>query len=317
MEFNILISELKNGCQFDGFYVLKEASIKTTSTGKPYINGIISDKTGSIDFKIWDYVDSSIINEVGKVVKVRGEVAEFKGNLQVNVAKIRLAQDDDIYDIEDLVPVAPIDREKAIDELYGYIDSIDDEDYKNICHAIIDEHIEKFKVIPAAKSVHHSFISGLLMHTINMLKIADFLSGVYSDFIVRDLLIAGTMLHDFMKEEEYSFSDLGIAVDYSTKGQLLGHLVMGAEEVAAVAKEIGMDEQKSMLLQHLILSHHGEPEFGAAVKPMCAEAELLSYIDLLDSRMEIYAENLLTIEKGKFSQQGLFALGGKKIYNHN
>ena len=146
-----------------------------------------------------------------------------------------------------------------------------------------------------------------------MLRTADFLAGLYPEVIDRSLLLAGTLLHDFGKEREFAFSDLGIVTEYSTAGQLLGHLVMGAQEAADAARELGIPEEKSMLLQHLLLSHHGEPEFGAAVRPMWAE--LLSYIDLIDSRMEIYAETLPTVPAGSFSAR-IFALE-KKIYHHN
>ena len=152
------------------------------------------------------------------------------------------------------------------------------------------------------------------MHTSNMLRTADFLSDIYCEIIDRSLLMAGTLLHDFAKKEEFLFSELGLATNYSVKGQLLGHLVMGAQEVAQTAAELGIPEEKSILLQHMLLSHHGQPEFGAAVVPMCAEAELLSEIDLIDSRMEIYAENLSEIPEGTFTNR-IFALE-KKIYKH-
>ena len=152
------------------------------------------------------------------------------------------------------------------------------------------------------------------MHTANMMAMADFLSGQYASVIDRSLLLTGTLLHDFAKEIEFRFSDLGIVTDYSVKGQLLGHLVMGAQEVAQVCAELGTPEEKSLLLQHMILSHHGEPEYGAAVKPMFAEAELLSYIDMVDSRMEIYAELLPSVAEGSFSSR-VFALD-KRIYHH-
>ncbi|MBQ2178624.1 MAG: HD domain-containing protein, partial [Oscillospiraceae bacterium] len=152
------------------------------------------------------------------------------------------------------------------------------------------------------------------MHTANMLRTADYLAGLYADTVDRSLLLAGTLLHDFAKEQEFAFSELGLVTDYSVKGELLGHLVMGAQEVAAVAKELGVPEEKSVLLQHMILSHHGEPEFGAAVRPMCAESELLSLIDQIDSRMEIYREALSDLTPGRFSQR-IFALD-KKIYAH-
>jgi 3'-5' exoribonuclease len=148
-----------------------------------------------------------------------------------------------------------------------------------------------------------------------MLETADFLAGLYEPVIDRSLLIAGTLLHDFAKCEEFTTSQLGLVTDYSMKGQLLGHLVMGAHEVANVAAELHVPEEKSVLLQHLILSHHGEPEFGAAVRPMCAEGELLSYIDMIDSRMEIYRETLEEIPAGEFSRR-IFALD-RRIYHHN
>ena len=159
------------------------------------------------------------------------------------------------------------------------------------------------------------FLSGLLMHTLNMLRLADFLAMQYADTVDRSLLLAGTLLHDFGKEQEFTFSDLGLVTDYSTKGQLLGHLVMGAQEVGEAAAQLGIPEEKSVLLQHLLLSHHGEPQFGAAVLPQCAEAELLSLIDQIDSRMEIYREVLAPLKAGEFSQR-VFALDNRRVYKH-
>ena len=130
--------------------------------------------------------------------------------------------------------------------------------------------------------------------------------------IDRDLLLTGTLLHDFAKSKEFAFSELGLVTNYSTGGQLLGHLVMGAQEVADTAKELGIPNDKSMLVQHMILSHHGEPEFGAAVRPLFAEAELLSCIDMIDSRMEIYREVLNDLSVGEFSDR-IFALE-RRVY---
>ena len=153
------------------------------------------------------------------------------------------------------------------------------------------------------------------MHTWYMLRTADFLAGLYKDVINRDLLMAGTLLHDFAKAEEFAFSELGLVTEYSTKGQLLGHLVMGAQQVAKAAEELGVPEDKSVLLQHMLLSHHGQPEFGAAVLPQCAESELLSMIDMIDSRMEIYQEAMEETPVGEFSKR-IFALE-KRIYHHD
>ena len=152
------------------------------------------------------------------------------------------------------------------------------------------------------------------LDTLAMLRLADHLAGAYRGVVDRSLLLAGTLLHDVAKEEEFTRSELGLVTDYSVKGQLLGHLVMGAQAAARAAEACGMPEEKSVLLQHMILSHHGEPEFGAAVRPMCAESELLSCIDIIDSRMEIYREALAQVPVGEFSSR-IFALE-KKIYHH-
>ena len=300
MEYNKLIADMISGDEVEGFYILKDAYPKTTAAGKPFLSATAADRTGTIDLKVWDYSGpiGNAPSDTGKVIKLRGVVSDFKGMPQITVSRIRLAVPADNYDLSALVPVAPIDIERAMQDIRAMLDTMGDEDYKGVALTMLERHIDAFRSIPAGKSVHHSFLSGLLMHTYNMLQTADFLAGLYAEIIDRSLLLTGTLLHDFAKEREFVFSDLGIVTDYSTKGQLLGHLVMGAQEVAEVCRERSVPEEKSVLLQHLILSHHGEPEFGAAVRPMCAEAELLSYIDLIDSRMEIYAENLPDVPVG-------------------
>ena len=316
MEYDKPIADMIPGDEVEGFYILKDAHQKTTAAGKPFLSGSIADRSGSMDIKVWDYSGpvGGTPSDTGKVIKLRGVVSEFKGMPQLTVSRIRMTAPADRYDTAALVPVAPIDPDEALNDIRRMLDSLTDADYRAAAKTMLQRHLEAFRQIPAAKSVHHSFLSGLLMHTSNMLKMADFLAGLYAEIIDRSLLLTGTLLHDFAKEREFVFSDLGIVTDYSTKGQLLGHLVMGAREAAEVCSEVGVPEEKSVLLQHLILSHHGEPEFGAAVRPMCAEAELLSYIDLIDSRMEIYAENLPDVPVGTFSNR-IFSLD-KKIYHH-
>ena len=312
MEYNKLIAEMSNTDDIEGFYILKTAFLKTTAAGKPFLSGSLSDRSGSIDIKVWDYSGPISAGDEGKVVKIRGSVSEFRGSPQISVERIRLADDNDTYNLSALVPVAPIDVDATMAEVERLIKSISDPDYRKICETMMARHEEAIKSIPAAKSVHHSFISGLLMHTATMMKAADFMADLYGDIIDRNLLLAGTFLHDIAKEKEFTFSQLGLVTEYSVKGQLLGHLVMGAQEVASVAAELGIPDDKSALLQHMILSHHGEPEFGAAVKPICAESELLSQIDMIDSRMEIYRETLANLQPGEVSGR-IFALD-KRIY---
>ncbi len=315
MEFNRLIRDFEKGIEIEGFYILKNATPKTTAAGKAYLNAVLADRTGTIEAKLWDYTGPIGLADEGKVVKIRGNVTEYRGELQVTIERIRMPVVGDKYEMDDLVSSAPIDVDEYYEKLTGYVDSITDEDYRKICAAMLERHSAQLKDIPAAKSMHHSFLHGLLMHTVDMLKTADFLAGHYAEVIDRSLLIAGTMLHDIAKIEEFTFSELGLVSDYALKGQLLGHLTMGAEEVGRLAEELGAPEEKAILLRHMLLSHHGEPEYGAAVRPMCAEAELLSYIDLIDSRMEIYAEVLEDVPAGKFSGR-VAALDGKRLYSH-
>lgn len=315
MEYNKNVKDMVPGDKVEGFYILKEAYQKISSNGKPFLSAVIADKTGTMDVKVWDYAGPVGTQEdVGKIIKIRGDVSEFKGNPQLSLSNIRMALPEDNCDTVRLVAAAPIDKDETVRKVRALVDSMEDADYRQVARTMLERHLETFANIPAAKSVHHSFLSGLLMHTANMMAMADFLSGQYASVIDRSLLLTGTLLHDFAKEIEFRFSDLGIVTDYSVKGQLLGHLVMGAQEVAQVCAELGTPEEKSLLLQHMILSHHGEPEYGAAVKPMFAEAELLSYIDMVDSRMEIYAELLPSVAEGSFSGR-VFALD-KRIYRH-
>lgn len=314
MEYNKLITDMTLGDEVEGFYVLKAAYPKTTASGKPFLSATLSDKTGAIEIKVWDYTGPIASADEGKVVKIRGNVGEYRGTPQITADRIRLADENDQYDVSALVPVAPIDVDATMDELKKLIASIKDEDYRKVCQIFLEQHYDAWKNTPAAKSVHHGFLSGLLMHTTTMMKIADFLAGLYGDIIDRSLLLAGTFLHDFGKQQEFTLSQLGLVTDYSVKGQLLGHLVIGAQEVAQFAARLGTPEDKSILLQHMILSHHGEPEFGAAVKPICAESELLSQIDMIDSRMEIYRETLQDMQVGEVSNR-IFALD-KRVYRH-
>ena len=309
---NPALADLKVGDEIDGFYLLTEATVRTSANGSRFLAATLSDRSGSLDLKMWDYTGAVGTDDSGSAVRVRGTVSDYRGAKQLTARMLRLAGEQDGVDPELLVPTAPMDAEKAAQEIRNLLRSIQDEDYRRIAETLYMRNESKFRSVPAAKSVHHGFRGGLLMHTVNMLRTADYLAELYCEVLDRDLLLTGTLLHDIAKIREFRLSPLGMVKDYSVEGQLLGHLVMGAQEVASAAEELGTPEEKALLLQHLILSHHGEPEFGAAVRPMCAEAELLHLIDMIDSRMEIYAESLQTIPAGSFSDR-IYALE-KRIY---
>ena len=298
-----------------GFYILQTASIRTTGGGKTFLSASVSDRTGSVNVIFWDYNGPIRSTDEGKIVFLRGQICEFKGALQITLEAIRPASEADTYDVSRLVPTAPIDADQMYADILSLVEAIQDPDYQAVAKEFLNCHSESFREIPAAKSVHHGFLHGLLMHTGNMVKIACYLADLYPQVINKDLLVTGTLIHDFAKREEFTFSQLGLVSGYSVQGDLLGHRVMGAQEGAEVCWDLEIPEEKSMLLQHLLLSHHGKPEYGAAVVPMCAEAELLSLIDAIDSRMEIYRENLEQTPLGEFSER-IFALDGRRAYHH-
>lgn len=315
MEQHTPLNQLRVNDEVQGFYLLKSAYAKTNKNGKPFLSAVLEDAGGSMDAKLWEY-DNSTVGEqdAGRIVYVTGTVTEFMGALQLRINALRLRRPEEPVDLTALTPSAPIDADAVLARVWQLVESIEDADYRAIATMMLQRREQDFRSIPAAKSVHHGFVGGLLMHTANMLEQADFLSRLYGPIINRSLLLAGTLLHDFGKMKEFSFSELGLVTEYSTEGQLLGHLVIGAEWVAAAARKLGIPEEKSLLLRHLILSHHGEPEFGAAVVPVCMESELLHLIDKIDSRVEIYRKAFEEVPVGAFSSR-IFALE-HRVYHH-
>ena len=315
MEQHIPLNQLRVNDEVQGFYLLKSAYAKTNKNGKPFLSAVLEDAGGSMGAKLWEY-DNSTVGEqdAGRIVYVTGTVTEFMGALQLRINALRLRRPEEAVDLTALTPSAPIDADAVLGRVWQLVESIEDDDYRAIATMMLQRREQDFRSIPAAKSVHHGFVGGLLMHTANMLEQADFLSRLYGSTINRSLLLAGTLLHDFGKMKEFSFSELGLVTEYSTEGQLLGHLVIGAEWVAAAARKLGIPEEKSLLLRHLILSHHGEPEFGAAVVPVCMESELLHLIDKIDSRVEIYRKAFEEVPVGAFSSR-IFALE-HRVYHH-
>ena len=296
----------------EGFYLLKNPAPKTTQNGKDFLSFKLADASGEIEGIFWDY-DGNLHNTcAGKPVKVRGTVSDYNGKKQFTVIQIRPATEGDQLDMNALVPTAPIDPKQTYGQLVNLIDTIQDPEYKNLCVEMLARNRELLCCIPAAKSVHHAFRYGLLMHTYFMMRHVDYMSRFYP-FVNRDLLMTGTFCHDLAKAKEYDLSPVGMVTDYSVPGNLLGHLYLGAVEVFRVSQEIGISEEKSMLLQHMLLSHHGKLEYGAAVVPKTAEAMLLSMIDDLDAKMELLREALEGAATGM--TESVWPLG-YKLYSH-
>ena len=177
MEYNKRICDMAVGDQVEGFYVLKTAQGRTSNNGRPFLAAVVSDRTGSIDAKAWDYAGPISAADEGQVLKIRGTVTEFRGALQLNMERLRRTEPRDSVDKSALVATAPVDGEKAWAEVERLVESIADLDYRSVCRRLLEEKGEALRTIPAAKSVHHSFLGGLLMHTWTMLRAASFWRG--------------------------------------------------------------------------------------------------------------------------------------------
>ncbi len=313
MSSHNFINTLICGDQINGYYIANSMQVCTAKNGNPYLAITLQDRTGTISGKFWDYSGSLSAENAGEVVRVSGTVSEYRGKPQITLQECLLADDSEV-EHSDLVPVAPIDVDAYMAEMDRMIYSILDQDLRKICSYILSKYRTQIRVWPAAKSVHHAFRSGLLMHTVDMMHTAESLVQYYGDTIDRDLLLAGTFLHDIGKLWEFKLSKLGLAVDYTSQGLLLGHPAIGAQLLTEVQDVSLISDERLSLLQHMLLSHHGKREYGAAVEPQCVEAELLSAIDMMDSRKEIYRTATAQSENTNLSEY-IPALG-RRVYVH-
>jgi 3'-5' exoribonuclease len=287
--------------------------LSKTKTGKPYLEGQLMDHESAIDLRLWEYTGPLSEENSGTIMCVTGSIGEYNGRLQANLLTMRPALPLDKYKVEDLVPSAPIDADSAFQLLQDRVNLMKDPDYQALANAVLEKYGEEIKNLPAGKSVHHAFVHGLLMHTGTMLDNALKIAESYPDVVNRDLLSLGVIAHDLGKLKEFEVSPLGLVTNYTPEGNLIGHPVMGTMMVTELAIALNTPEEKRMMLQHMLLSHHGDPQFGAAVKPKTAEAILLSSLDYLDSRLEGLREEFVKMEAGTVSGP-LLANGGERVY---
>ena len=300
----------------EGFCIIKTIDRKTSTKGDSYLDITLGDSDGEINAKLWRYVPE-IHGEytANEIVKVRGLISEYNGNDQLRIERIRHTEPSDDVKPEDFVKSADYSGEDMFNELIKIADSFNDSDLKAIVTAILNDNRLQILYWPAAFKLHHAVRGGLLLHTLSIVRLAQSVCKIYP-FVDEELLISGAILHDIAKLQEYTVADSGIATGYSVEGNLLGHLTMGAMLVNEYAKKLNINKKTAMLLEHMLLSHHGEPDFGAAVRPGFIEAELLSELDLMDSRIYEMHEAVSATAPDDFSQK-LWAMDNRKLYNHN
>jgi len=307
------ITELKAGEKVEAFFLIKSFDVKKTTAGKQYIDINLVDKSGEINAKIWDYSKETenIVIE-NSIVKVRGEVLEWNGSKQVKINKVRGKLPAENVKISELIPSAPVETSEMLSTIKIYAAKIKDEQIKSLVETIIEKYNNKLLYYPAAKKNHHSYMGGLLYHTMRMLQSGEKLGQVY-DFLNMDYIFAGVILHDICKILEMDSDEYGVVSDYSMEGKLLGHIIQGIKEIEIEGEKVGLDREKSVILQHMVLSHHYEPEFGSPKKPMTPEAEILHFLDIIDARMFDFEHALVGIEPGTFTDK-IWLLDNRNLY---
>ena len=305
----ILIKELLEGDRTLIQALVGSCSNGTNKSGSPYLNVELRDSSGAISAKKWE-VDGSDkdVFVAGNIVEVMVEVIKYNDTLQAKILSAKLIPMENI-DTTRFIKAPPIPKEELTARFNKLVDLVQDKDCKALLDYFIKKFGEKIFVSPAAASVHHEFASGLLMHSVSLAEHADYFAKYYPN-INRDLLVTGAILHDFGKMIEL----VGPAVyKYSLEGKLLGHISIMCAEVRAAAKELDIESEIPVLLEHMVLSHHGQLEFGSPVLPLTKEALLLSMIDNLDSKMLVVDKALEEVSPGDWSQK-VFALDGRSFY---
>ena len=301
------IKDYKEGDRVFDIYLCKHKQSAVTKNGKPYDNVILQDKTGTVDAKVWDPNNAGIDDfDTLDYIEVYGDVTSFQGALQVNVKRIRKCREGE-YNPADYLPVSKFPVEDMMQELLGYINSIENTYLKKLLQMLFVEDeafVEAFKKSSAAKTVHHGFVGGLLQHTLAVTRLCDYYCSQYP-ILKRDLLLAAAICHDIGKTKELSLFPEN---DYTDDGQFLGHIVIGSEMVGEKIREIpGFPKMIANELKHCILAHHGELEFGSPKKPAIAEAMALNFADNTDAKLQTFTELMeSTTETGWLGFNRLF-----------
>jgi len=305
-----LVDLIKN-VNFEGFLLVKAASQKTSSaTGSKYLDLTLVDASAEINAKVWDGL--AVPPTVGSVIKVRALVQEFKEHMQLRIDKMRESTPEDQVDMNWLVPCAPRPADDMMDEILNRADAIKDKELKALVLKRLEEAGDKLMLMPAALKLHHAQRSGLLNHTTTMLRGAQYICELYP-FLDADLLAAGVILHDLCKIEEMGCNELGLVTEYTAEGNLLGHIVMGVSRLDRCGRELGVDSELLMMLEHMILAHHETPEFGSPKGPMFPEAQVLHILDDLDAKMFEMKSDIEKVNPGSFTDP-IWSLDNRKLY---
>ena len=298
--------------RIEGFFMIRSIEVKTSTNGNKFLDITLADNSGDINAKVWDFRDEEDKYKSNSIIKIKADVSEWQGKKQLKIMKLRNTDETDDLKIEDFVQSAPIASEELYEMILSYVDQMKNSDIEKLTRHILTENKTEFLYYPAAKSTHHAIRSGLMYHILRMLQTGEAMAKIY-DFINSDLLFAGIILHDMSKLEEMNSNELGIVSEYTKEGNMLGHLIQGIKKISRVSEKLGIDPEVSLMIEHMILSHHYHPEYGSPKKPMFPEAELLHYIDTIDAKMYDMEKALSDVEQEEFTAP-VWTLDKRRLY---
>ncbi len=332
------IKDLVVGDRIEMFALIKIMNQKEDRKGRPFVNFEFQDNVATVDGKLWETGIDVMLEagiDQGSLVFVTGMVDSFNDRRQVKVESIRLVTPDDATNEADFYAVAPLVGLTMYERIMAYVDTWKNEDLKKLVKYIYEKRKEELTYFPAALVVHHAEKGGLLFHTYQMLRAGRALGHIYFDDLESilpdendghepngdpsehvfdsELLETGILLHDIGKPDEMDSDEHGIVREYTKKGMLLGHMIMGNDIVTEAAKELGINEELTLLVKHMIISHHFDEKMGAYVKPQTVEADILHHLDMIDSKVYQFKKILEKLQKGTFSESRSY-LEGRKLY---
>ncbi|MBR3768594.1 MAG: HD domain-containing protein [Clostridia bacterium] len=309
------LTEIDKNGTLQGYVLIKNCDRKSAKNGSTYLDLIISDGESDVVAKIWDFKGTADDQpSVGTVILVRGTLSLYNNQPQFKIDRFRALNENDDVNISDFVPSASFEGEVMYNAIIELVESFSDEELKKLTLAVLAEYKDRIMELPAAFKLHHAVRCGLLMHTLTLCRLSEATALIYPS-IDRDLLLSGAILHDIAKTEEFSLAPTGLVDGYTARGTLVGHLVGGAMLIAEIGKRENISEDILMLVEHMLISHHGNPEYGAAVRPLFLEAEVLSAIDTFDANIFEIENALKDTEIGSFTNR-MWALEDRKFYNH-
>ena len=279
---------------------LSNIVVKKTTSGDDYASMLGFDGDDKIEAKIWSYNDEMkqvLVN--GEVYKVVARTKQYQNRTQLNIVSLEKVSSDD-YDLSMFYEYAKLSSDELAKQINGYFIKIDNKVLKSVVSVLLKKYFNEFFEYPAAVSMHHNYYSGLAYHTYSMLKLSDAYLELYP-FINKDLVYSGIILHDLGKIIELSGAK---GTEYTKKGNLLGHISLGANEIYKASSDLGVENTEEVInLLHIVLAHHGQLEYGSPKEPLTAEAALIHFLDYNDSRLATLENEINKVEKGEYTAQ--------------